>query len=73
MNTGQVESWSASPGELGVLYPFAGWEMVLFVLCFAAWIAFTLWQMKNEQAHFDQEDQYLSATSLPQAIRDEAE
>ena len=49
MNTGLIESWSSNPIEIGPMYPFVGFEVVLFVISLIVWIAYTLWQMKFER------------------------
>ena len=60
MHTGLVESWGGNPMELGPLYPFVGAEMFLFIICFALWVVYTIWQMKFETARYDQEAQALA-------------
>ena len=65
MQTGLVESWNGNPAELGPLYPFVGAEMILFIVCFALWVTYTIWQMKFEAARYDEEAQVLAESHRP--------
>ncbi len=60
MQTGLVPSWNVDPMELGPLYPFVGSEMILFVVCVALWVAFTVWQMRFETERNDAAAQALA-------------
>ena len=60
MNTGLVESWNGNPLDMGPLYPFVGTEIPLFLVCFAFWIVYTVWQMKSERRAYRMEVQELS-------------
>ncbi len=55
MTTGKITSWTGNPLDIGPLYPFVGWEMPLFLLCFALWFAYTVWQLKFESATYSAE------------------
>ena len=55
MKTGKITSWAGNPLDIGPLYPFVGWEMPLFLLCFALWVAYTVWQLKFEGATYSAE------------------
>jgi len=57
--TGQIESWVENPLNIGPLYPFVGWEVTLFVLCFALCAAFTIWKIVHEKKQHDAEAQDL--------------
>ena len=65
MRTGLVESWGGNPMELGPLYPFVGSEMFLFIVCFALWVAYTIWQTKFEAARYAEEAQTLAESDRP--------
>jgi hypothetical protein len=60
MNTGLVESWNGNPVETGPLYPFVGWEIPLFLLCFALWVGYTIWQMAFERRVYRMEEENLA-------------
>lgn len=53
----KIETWETNPVEVGPLYPGVGSELVLYVICVAAWISWTIWQMKLENRTYrDQSD-----------------
>lgn len=52
MRTGLIRDWLRNPADIGPMYPFVGWEVPLFGLCVAAWIAFTFWQMRSESREY---------------------
>lgn len=49
MSTTIVETWATDIAQLGAIYPFAGSEMLLVLLAFAAWIGWHIWQMAAEK------------------------
>ena len=53
IRTGNIESWTANPWEMGPLYPLVGWEMPMFLVCLAFCIAFTVWKFVSEHAKYD--------------------
>jgi hypothetical protein len=42
-------------GEVGALYPGVGWEIPLALLAGAAWIGWTIWQIRHENAEYAQQ------------------
>lgn len=52
MQTGIIESWTVNPAEMGPLYPFVGYEVLFVVVGVVFWIAFTIWQLKSENADY---------------------
>tara|TARA_Y100000588_G_C13731466_1_gene701613 strand:+ start:177 stop:485 length:309 start_codon:yes stop_codon:yes gene_type:complete len=61
MKTGMIENWAGNPVEIGPIYPFVGYEVHLFLICFALWVVYTIWQMKFEAAKYSEEVEALSA------------
>jgi hypothetical protein len=59
--TGLVESWQGNPLDLGPIYPFPGLEVLLFIVCVAAWIGWTVWQARLENATYAREAETLKA------------
>ena len=55
MSTGLIESWTGNPLEVGPLYPFVGYEVHLFVVCFILWVVYTIWQMRFEAENYSDE------------------
>jgi hypothetical protein len=45
--------------EVGALYPGAGWEILLVGLSAAAWLGWTIWQIRHEKAEYSQQVQLL--------------
>lgn len=72
MRTGLIETWVGNPADVGPMYPFVGSEVPLFVVCVVLWIAYTIWQIKHENATYASElDQLAEAESPASAIEPE--
>lgn len=55
MSTG-VESWSAeSIAKMDALYPFVGSEVLLTIIVVVVWIGWHFWQIKAENANYDEQ------------------
>jgi hypothetical protein len=52
-STGPIESWNVNPTEVGPLYPFAGWEVLMFAVCVAFSVLFMVWKFRTESADYD--------------------
>jgi hypothetical protein len=52
--TGIIERWGGNPLEMGPLYPFAGYEWLMFAVCVGLWILWTIWQMRFETTEYEQ-------------------
>ena len=63
-----IESWAVNPLEQGPLYPFAGLEVLLFVVSVALWLAWMVWQFRNEGATIEKESQQLTSSVLRQIL-----
>jgi hypothetical protein len=61
MQTGLIENWTGNPLEIGPMYPFVGMEMVLFGVCFALSILYTIWQLRLEAGTYEREARALVA------------
>ena len=59
MRTGLIESWGGNPADTGPMYPFAGSEVLLFVICFIVWVVYTVWQMRCEFLNYEKEKGHL--------------
>jgi hypothetical protein len=67
-STGPVENWNNNPTEVGPLYPFVGWEMLMVVVCVAFFLAFMVWKFATENAKYAEQVQNLRASNdLPKA------
>ena len=52
MNTGLIESWASDPRLMGPIYPFVGSEVFLTIVLVVFWLTLTVWQTRNETAHY---------------------
>ena len=50
MSTNGMESWAVDLKDVGAIYPFQGWEVVLVILGFAFWIGWHIIQTRQENA-----------------------
>ena len=50
--TGPVDSWVADPSSLGPIYPFVGWELLMYGLSLAFCLAFLAWKVTTETLHY---------------------
>ena len=51
--TGLIESWSGNPQEVGPLYPFVGWEVLMYAVCVVLCIGFFVWKLVTETAGYE--------------------
>lgn len=73
MRTGQIDTWTGNPADVGPMYPFVGYEVPLFVVCVVLWLAYTVWQMRHENAVYREElDQCASAGPSASATEGES-
>ena len=67
MNTG-LESWSAEAvAKMDAMYPFVGTEGTLTIVSVVVWIGWHLWQIKAENATYDEQTSQLQR-NLPKAV-----
>ena len=52
-STGPIESWNVNPNDVGPLYPFAGWELTMFLLCLCSCVGFMVWKFVTEHRDYD--------------------
>jgi hypothetical protein len=48
MSTIGYTSWAVDLGEVGAIYPFQGWELVMTIACVLFWLGFHRIQFKGE-------------------------
>ena len=72
MSTGSFENWAGNILEIGPIYPFVGFEFVLFLAGMAFWIAWQIWQIRQEKRTYNEEkQQFGSAESLRKIVGSE--
>ena len=50
MSTNGMTSWAVDLKDVGAIYPFQGWEVVLVILGFIFWIGWHIIQTRQESA-----------------------
>ena len=50
MSTNGITSWAVDLQDVGAIYPFQGWEVVLVILGFIFWIGWHILQTRQESA-----------------------
>ena len=63
-----ITTWSANPTDVGPMYPFVGTEWIFLVICVAGWLIWHVWQIKSENATYEEDSKKLQGESLTKAI-----
>jgi hypothetical protein len=50
MSTNGLTSWAVDLKDIGAIYPFQGWEVVMVILGLAFWIGWHILQNRQESA-----------------------
>ena len=53
MSTNGLTTWAVDLKDIGAIYPFQGWEVFLVILGFAFWIGWHIWQIRMENANYE--------------------
>lgn len=54
-----VETWSGTDlAQVGPIYPFVGWEFVLWILGLAFWIGFHVFGARVEKSELEHDNRY---------------
>ena len=61
-STGPIGNWNINPTEVGPLYPFVGWEVLMVVVCVAFFLAFMVWKFATENAKYSEQVRELHAS-----------
>ncbi|MEZ5446438.1 MAG: hypothetical protein R3F45_11770 [Gammaproteobacteria bacterium] len=59
MTTGQVESWGGTVTDIGPMYPFVGWEMLLTLVLLVFWVGWHILQLRTESREFKDDERKL--------------
>lgn len=49
MSTNGLTSWAVDLNDIGAVYPFQGWEVLMLILGLVFWIGFHILQIRYEQ------------------------
>ena len=52
MTTGNFKDFAGQISDIGPMYPFVGWEFVLFILGVVFWLAWHIWQIRIENNEY---------------------
>ena len=55
MSTNGLTSWAVDLNDIGAVYPFQGWEVLMLILGLVFWVGFHVLQIRNEQREFREE------------------
>jgi hypothetical protein len=55
MTTGNFANWAGNILDIGPIYPFVGWEFIMFILGLVFWVGWHVMQMRAEDREFEQE------------------
>ena len=69
MTTGLINSWAVNPQAIGAMYPFVGWETLMFILLVLFWLTWTIWQFRREAAALEKAAQALHEEDSEQPDR----
>jgi hypothetical protein len=50
MSTNGLTSWAVDLKDIGAIYPFQGWEVVMVIVGLAFWIGWHILQTRHENA-----------------------
>ena len=53
MTTNGMTSWAVDLKDIGAIYPFQGWEVLMVILGFIFWIGWHIIQTRQETAEFE--------------------
>jgi hypothetical protein len=55
MTTGSFQNWAGSIADIGPIYPFVGFEAVMWIVAIVLWIAWHVVQTRRENEVFRDE------------------
>ncbi len=55
MSTTEVTTWAVDLSTVGAIYPFAGWEFLMFIMGLIFWISFHVWQLRAENRTYEED------------------
>jgi|TARA_B100000809_G_C14794277_1_gene407879 hypothetical protein len=57
MATTPIDTWAVDLADVTVIYPWTGSEGLMVLVAVVLWLAWHVWQLKHENATYDQEIQ----------------
>ena len=72
MSTGNFTDWHGDMLQIGPLYPFVGFEMVMVVVAVLIWIGWHIWQVRMESLNYEDDMKVLKqGDNMAKALRGE--
>jgi hypothetical protein len=72
MTTGNFTDWTGNMLDIGPLYPFVGWEVLMVVVAFVVWIGWHVLQLRAESRQLEDEARSLrEGDNLQRAVLSE--
>ncbi len=69
MSTTPIDTWAVDLKDITVIYPGVGYEVIMAVVAIVLWLAWHVWQVKHENATYDEEKQkYGTAEHIDKAV-----
>lgn len=74
MSTTGIDTWAVDLADVGAIYPFQGFEVIMVIAGVAFWIIWHIWQITNENRDIAEEEKRVSDGGLiAEALEHEAE
>ena len=71
MATTPIDTWAVDLADVTVIYPWVGSEGLMVLIAVVLWLAWHVWQIKHENATYDQEIQrYGDDENIKKAINE---
>lgn len=61
-STGPIENWNINPTEVGPIYPFVGWEFLMFAVGVVFCVAFIVWKFTTENSKYAEQARQLDTS-----------
>ncbi len=69
MSTTPIDTWAVDLADVTAIYPGVGSEAIMVVVAIVLWLAWHVWQVKNENAIYEEEKRkYGTAEHIERAI-----
>ncbi len=69
MSLTPIETWAVDLADVTLIYPGVGTEVIMAVVAIVLWLAWHVWQVRNENAIYEEEKRkYSSPEVIDRAI-----
>jgi hypothetical protein len=55
MTTANFQNWAGNILDIGPIYPFVGWEFIMFLVGLVFWVGWHVMQMRGEDREFEED------------------